>query len=91
MVLLLSTLHTTMDTVNVSVHQGHSSQLATISSIAAKDLHPWESQQHKLEEISELPVALTSLHTSRFFSSCSTAFDTCKTALIYLNTYGNDF
>ena len=39
-------------TVNLLVDQGHGSQLVTNSSIAAKDVHPWESPQHKLGEIS---------------------------------------
>ena len=33
---------------NLSVDQGHSSQQAPISSIAVKDVHPWESPQCKL-------------------------------------------
>ena len=37
---------------NLSVDQGHSSQLVTISSIAAKDVYTWESPQRKLGEIS---------------------------------------
>ena len=60
-VLLLSMLRITMATVNLSVDQGHSSQLATISSIAAKDVHPLESPQRKKGEISELSMVLASL------------------------------
>ena len=60
-VLLLLTLCTTRATANLSVDQGHDSQLATISSIAAKDVHPWGSPQCKLGEISVLSVALPSL------------------------------
>ena len=37
-----------------------------------------------------LSVGLTLLQIA-FFSSCSAAFDTCKTALIYSNAKGNDF
>ena len=33
---------------NLLVDRGHGSQLVTISSIAAKDDHPWESPQCKL-------------------------------------------
>ena len=51
-VLLLSMLHITMATVNLSVDQGHDSQMAVISSIAAKDIQPWEFPQRKLWEIS---------------------------------------
>ena len=51
MVLLLSMLRVTMATANLLVDQGHGSQLATISSIAAEDVHPWESPQHKLREV----------------------------------------
>ena len=58
---LLLTLHITKATVNLLVDQGHGSQLAMISSIAAKDAHPWESPQRKLGEISVLSVALTLL------------------------------
>ena len=47
-VLLLSMLHITMATVNLSVDQGHDSQMAVISSIAAKDIQPWEFPQRKL-------------------------------------------
>ena len=54
-------LRITMATVNLSVDQGHSSQLATISSIAAKDVHPLESPQRKKGEISELSMVLASL------------------------------
>ena len=44
-------------------------------------------------EISLLLIALKSLQIdqSRFFSACSTAFNTCKTILIYSNAKGNDF
>ena len=54
---------------NLLVDQGHGSQLATISLIAVKDVHPWESPQRKLGEISVLFVALTSLQIdpSHFF------------------------
>ena len=58
---LLLTLRITKATVNLLVDQGHGSQLAMISSIAAKDVHPWESPQRKLGEISVLSVVLTSL------------------------------
>ena len=90
---LLSTLHITTATVNLSVNQGHGSQLATFSFITAKDVHPWESRQRKLGESSVLSIALTSLqiNLSRFFSSISTAFDTCKTILIYSSVKGNDY
>ena len=37
-----------MATANLSVDQGHGSQLAMISSIAVKDVHPWDSPQRKL-------------------------------------------
>ena len=42
-------------------------------------------------EISVLSIALTSLQIdpSHFFSSCSNAFDMCKTALIYSNAKRN--
>ena len=76
-ILLLSMLHITTAMVNLSVDQGHSSQLATISLIAAMNVHPWESPQRKLGEISVLSGALTSLQIA-FFSSCLTAFETCK-------------
>ena len=35
-------------TANLLVNLAHGSQLATISSIAMKDIHPWESPQRKL-------------------------------------------
>ena len=37
-----------MATANLPVDQGHGSQQATISSIAAKDVQPWVSPQRKL-------------------------------------------
>ena len=87
-------LRITMTMANLLVNQGHGSQVATISSIAAKDVHPWESPQCKLQErLLCYPWCwhrYKSIHLT-FFSSCSTAFDTCKTALIYLNTKGTDF
>ena len=43
--IVVATLRKTMTTANLSVDQGHGSQLVTISSIAAKDVHPWESPQ----------------------------------------------
>ena len=46
------------------------------------------SPQHKLGGISVLSVGLTLLQIA---FSCSAAFDTCKTALIYSNAKGNDF
>ena len=54
-------LHTTTGTANLSVNQGHGSQLATFTSIVAKDVHPWESPQRNLGEISVLSVVLTAL------------------------------
>ena len=47
-VLLLSTLRITTATAKLSVDYGHGSQLVTISLIAAKGVHPWESPQRKL-------------------------------------------
>ena len=66
---MLSMLSITTAMANLSVDQGHGSQLAAISSIVAKDVHPWESPQRKLGEISVLSVALASLqiNPSRFF------------------------
>ena len=90
-VLLLSMLCITMATANLSV-DNHGSQLATISSIAAKDDHPWESPH--LGEISRCYPwrwhRYKSIHLP-FFGTCSTAFDTCKTTLIYSNAKENDF
>ena len=57
---MLSTLSITTATANLSVDQGHGSQLAAISSIVVKDVHPWESPERKLGEISVLSVALVS-------------------------------
>ena len=37
-------------TANLSVDQGHGSQLVTISLIAVEDVHPGESPQRKLYE-----------------------------------------
>ena len=57
-------------TANLSVNQGHGSQLATISSIKVKDVHPGESPQRKLiGEVPVLSVALTLLqiYPSRVF------------------------
>ena len=49
-VLLLPTINTVynMAMADLSVNQGHGSQLVTISLIAVKDVHPWESLQRKL-------------------------------------------
>ena len=47
--------------INAAYNNDHGSQLVMISSIAAKDVHPWESPQRKLGEISVLSVALTLL------------------------------
>ena len=68
---------------NLLVDQGHDSQLTTI---AAKDVHPWESPECKIF------VALTLLQTIHlaFFSSCLAAFDMCKNTLIYSNAKEND-
>ena len=57
---------------NLSVDQGHSSQMATISSIAAKDVHPWESPQCKLGEISV--IRGVDIVTNRSISLFSVAF-----------------
>ena len=45
-ILVINTAYNTA-TANLSVDQGHGSQLAAISSIAVKDVHPWESPQRK--------------------------------------------
>ena len=64
--------------INAAYNNGHGK-----SSIAAKDVHPLESPQRKLGELS-MVLALLQIAPSR----CSTPFDTCKTALIYSNVKG---
>ena len=76
--------------INTVYNNGHSesvgrpgprlTQLATISWIAVKDVHPWESPQRKLDFCVICGVEIV----TNYFQFFSTAFDLCKTTLIYL-------
>ena len=92
-VLLLSMLHITTVTANLSVDQGHSWAGNDLFDGGGKDCkwkHPWwESPQ--CEPGKNCVFQGVDIIYVAFFSSCSTAFDLCKTALICSNAKGNDF